>query len=299
MKNDIILFLKLFHIKFDYHDLFGKAAEISYYLLFSLFPIILLLISLLPFFQIDTDAFVAYSQLVVPSAVTQIVKELITYLLSEPNSYALSVGILFTIYSASGATSAVLKNLNRIYNGRLTRSHFKYKIISLLLTVSLILFLIIYMSIYTLTSEFVIQFFSQYWVDIFMMFKFIFLPLFFIILISCFYYIAPKTYHFKYQIIPGTLFFLITYQLFTNFYTIYLTNFSNYQLKYGSISFIIVILLWMFSTSLFLLMGGLLNATIMDFRKLKNLDSLTQTDDFDHAYATLLLEYEQNTTNQK
>lgn len=270
MKRDVFLFFKLLFFKFNYHDIFGKAAEISYYLLFSLFPMLLLLISLLPFLKIEPAIITNYTSQFFPPDIELLIDDLITYILNNPSTSAISFGALFTLYSASGAISAILKNLNHIYKGSLTKNFLKYKAISLILTLSSLLIVFSYLFLTTFVFSFIHSIFGNSLTTILFNFKFLLTPFLLFILSYSFYFIANNSKHNLSSIIPGVSFFILSFFLSSKFFTLYLRNFSHYSIKYGALSSIIIMLLWLFIIAFLILFGGLLNSTIIDWKNLKS-----------------------------
>ena len=66
---------------------------------------------------------------------------------------------------------------------------------------------------------------------------------------------------------PGTLFSLAAWMTLSVLYSLYVENFADYSLLYGSIGTVIVLMIWLYMSATVLIMGAELNGTIMSLRK--------------------------------
>ncbi len=297
MKKYSLHFFKLLYVKFNYHDILAKSAEITYYLFFSIFPLMLLILSLLPLINIDPvfllnlieDNFA--SELITP------ITYFIDYLISNPSSSALGIGIVLTLFSASSATNALIKNLNKIYEVNLTRSFFRFRLIAVISTILLLVIFFTTIILYSMTSDFFIQFLNPTLALYLSKFKEFVLPLFFVGILGFLYVVAPVTTNYGFQVIPGVIFSIIMFNIINNGILIYLSLFSSIALTYGTIASIIIFMLYMYLISTVVLFGGLINSTLMDLKTIK-LAKLNNSDlRFEVVYEELISCYIQNDTN--
>ena len=66
---------------------------------------------------------------------------------------------------------------------------------------------------------------------------------------------------------PGTLFSLTAWMTLSVLYSLYVENFADYSLLYGSIGTVIVLLIWLYMSATVLILGAELNGTLMSLRK--------------------------------
>ena len=71
------------------------------------------------------------------------------------------------------------------------------------------------------------------------------------------------------NLLPGTLLALAAWMVLSFLYSLYVDNFANYSVLYGSIGTIIVVLIWLYMSAIVLIMGAELNGTLMILRKEK------------------------------
>ena len=80
--------------------------------------------------------------------------------------------------------------------------------------------------------------------------------------VSLLYWLAPATRHSYRWITPGALLFVVGWVVASVGFAIYIGNFGSYNRSYGSIAAVIVLLVWLYWSSLLLLIGGELNAVL-------------------------------------
>ena len=73
--------------------------------------------------------------------------------------------------------------------------------------------------------------------------------------------------HAGYDCVPGTLMALAAWMGLSFLYSLYVENFADYSVLYGSIGTIIVVLIWLYMSAIVLIMGAELNGTLMSLRK--------------------------------
>ncbi len=114
------------------------AAQAYYYLL-AIFPLVILLLSILPYMNISAEEAMGFMQSVVPGEASTIFEENIVELVEQPNGGLLTVGILGTLWSASNGINAFIQASNIAYNVEETRSFIKVRLLSILLTLGMII----------------------------------------------------------------------------------------------------------------------------------------------------------------
>ncbi len=91
----------------------GLAAEQAYYYMLSLFPMLILLISIVPYLSIKPEEAIDVLQSVMPGETAAIFKDNVAQFISQPNGGLLTVGILGTIWSASNGMNAFIRAMNQ------------------------------------------------------------------------------------------------------------------------------------------------------------------------------------------
>ena len=243
----------------------GLAAQQAYYYMLALFPLLILLIAIVPYLNIDPQKAIDVVNKLLPSQSADLLRDNVVKLVSERNGGLLTFGIIGTIWSASSGMNAFIKAMNIAFDVKETRSFIKARLVSIMLTFGLILAFVVALllpvfgrvildtvqSIIQIPEPFDIVFNIVRWVVAIVVMAAVLAGL---------YRVAPnKHYPFK-HVIPGAIFATVVWQLISLGFSFYVSNFGNYSATYGSIGGVIVLMLWLFLTGLALVLGGEINA---------------------------------------
>ena len=127
-------------------DVFGRSAQLSYYFLLALFPLLLFLMTLLGYFAEAgsqlRNSLLRYLSTVMPYSALQLVQTTLDEVSKARGGGKLSFGILAALWAASNGMGAISETLNIAYDVKETRSWWKVRLISVGLTVGLALLII-------------------------------------------------------------------------------------------------------------------------------------------------------------
>ena len=264
--------------EFQSDDALGLAAQLAYYLILALFPFILFLVAVLDTFSNPEFArsTLTYLEQVLPGEVYEIIEGYIDQFLGDENSAPglLSLGILGTIWAASGAFSAIINALNKAYDVEETRPYWKVKGIAILMTIGLsglilagVLLLVAGPPIgeavaeyFGLGEEFKIAWGIVRWPAAL---------LFLVLTVALIYYFAPDAGQPFRWITPGGFIGVLLWILASLAFRFYIANFGgdSYSATYGSIGAVIILLLYLYISSLAILFGAELNATLVRMKE--------------------------------
>jgi membrane protein len=250
-------------------NVMGYAAQLAYYLLFSLFPFFLFLTALIGYIPVPNllDRIMELLGQVLPSNALTLVQDNVRQVVTNQRGGLLSLGIVLALWSASAAMSAIMDALNRAYGVSEGRPFWKSKGVALLLTVGFTIFLVASMVLLIFGPQIggwvaekvgLGALFSLTWnllrwpVIVFLM----------ILAMAILYYAAPDVEQQWKWITPGAVFAVIGWILASLAFSYYVNNFGSYDKTYGSIGAVIALLTWMYLTGLFILIGGEINSEI-------------------------------------
>ncbi len=252
----------------DQHHLVQFAAQTAYFVMLSIFPFIILLLMLLTSLSLSYTSEIEYLNNVLPGAVIDILIGYLEY--SSKFSDAVFSPILITaLWMSTNGIIALMNSLNMAYEIKETRNYFQKKLIAmfmLILVLSLIVVALVIPNIGDSVLDFIRKFIyipaiNRY---ILLLFKSIILIATYFIVLSLIYFILPnKKLRYK-GIMPGTIFASVGLALISYFFQIFVREFSKYSLVYGSISAIIVVLIWLYLCAIILILGGEFNAILYE-----------------------------------
>jgi membrane protein len=239
------------------------AAAVTYYGILSLFPFILMLVAVASVVISPQTANQIVQQLgeVAPGPATQILGDRIQQLGGQSNVALLGFGAILAVWSASGGVSALITALNRCYDVKEQRPWWKVKLIAILMTLAsgvlALLAALVAVAIAPLADVvggpvgIAIGWLRLPVAGLVMMF-----------LWALLYYVLPDAdQSFKF-ITPGSVMGVVVWIVASWLFSKYVSNFGSYDKTYGSLGGVIVLLLWMWISSLVLLVGAETNALI-------------------------------------
>ncbi|HPU71566.1 MAG TPA: YhjD/YihY/BrkB family envelope integrity protein, partial [Bryobacteraceae bacterium] len=127
-------------------DVLGQAAQLSFYFLLALFPLLLFLTTLFGYFaQSDElrDSLLGYFRRVAPVSAFRLIRETLLEISSGAGRGKLSIGLIGTLWAASKGMAALTAGLNRAYDVKDERPWWKVRLIAIGLTVALSVFTVI------------------------------------------------------------------------------------------------------------------------------------------------------------
>ncbi|MEX3747745.1 MULTISPECIES: YihY/virulence factor BrkB family protein [Lysinibacillus] len=244
------------------------AAQLAYFFLLSFFPLLIVLVTLLPYLNFDTTQVYAFLVNVMPDEVYRLIEDTLNEILTIRNSSLLSIGVLGTIWSASKGVNALIRALNKAYDTE-TRGSIIDRGLSLVFTIAFVIVIAVALLLPVFGQQIGHFLFSI--VGIEEQFEIVWerlrwsmpLLLIFIVLMGI-YWVVPNTSP-RLKLIgvwPGALFSTLAWLAVTYVFSFYISNFANYSATYGSIGGVIILMLWLYFTGIILIFGGILNATM-------------------------------------
>ena len=240
-------------------DATHRAAGVAYYAFLSIFPLLLGLIAVFGFFLPSVnlqDALLNYVGDNIPGA-TNILKQNITSIIELRGTMGvLSIVILF--WGASATFSAISLAINRAWDINRYRRHFfirKTSELGMVFGIG-ILFLFslgasaiisILRGVFDLPAADLIIVNVASWLVAFLLILAVFLLL---------YKLIPNTRTYWRYIWPGALLAAILFEIARTLFVFYIKNFANYQLIYGSIASIFVLLVWIYYSAFIMILGA-------------------------------------------
>lgn len=247
-----------------------KASSISFNFFMALFPGIIFLFTLIPLIPIDgfQGTLMTMIKNILPQQTNQASIEIIQDIISRPRGGLLSFGFIFALFFSTNGVNAVINAFNSSIYVTETRSFLSQRVMAIYLVFILFFLLITSISL-LLASKYVyyhisdIAIFQNYFIYLlFYVSKYIVVLALIYFAFSFMYYLAPSSkirYKFFSQ---GALVATILSILSSQGFNYYINNFSKYNLLYGSIGTILIILLWIYFNSLILLIGYELNTSM-------------------------------------
>ncbi|MCM3115862.1 YihY/virulence factor BrkB family protein [Neobacillus sp. MER 74] len=257
--------LRLLWHRIDEDDLPGLSAQLAYYFLLSLFPLLIVLFTLLPYFPIPHQDMLGIVRDFAPSEAMDLIEKNVHDIMNHRNGSLLSFGIIGTIWSASNGINAIVKAFNKAYNVKESRSFIVSRGMAILLTFGMILVLILAIILPVFGREIGIFLFSQLgytteFIKLWNALSWLVSAIILFLIFTGLYWIAPNVKLKCRSAFPGAAFATVGWIVSSIGLTFYVGNISNYSLTYGSIGAIIVLMIWLYISAFIIILGGEINA---------------------------------------
>ena len=253
-------------------NVFGRAAELSYYFLLALFPFLIFLTSIIGLVLGSGTGtrhmLFNYLARIMPPSAFQLIDNTMYEVSSASGGGKLSFGLLAALWAASNGLTAITDSLNTAYDLTESRSWWKRRLVSIGLTMALSVLIIAALTlvvgggriaewlagVYGFGPVFPVAWKIIQWpvVLAFMTFAF-----------ALIYYFAPDIREQKWKwLTPGAVIGVALWLLVSIAFRVYLHFFNSYSATYGSLGAVIILMLWFYFTGAAVLIGGETNSEI-------------------------------------
>lgn len=262
-------FSKQLYQKIKLDDVQGISAQLTYYLILSFFPFLIFIMTLIGYAHISVEDKIRDLEQIMPAEAISIIEEILKDVAEGRSQALLSFGMLATLWAASKGINAIIKGLNRAYDIEESRVFWKIRGIAFLATlfigfVVLLSILLLVLGSWLKTQVFLlvdlpygfqkIWDLLQYAVPLFIMF----------IVFTLLYWIAPSRRLRLKEVMPGAMFATLGWIITSTLFSVYVNQFSSFTETYGSLGGVMVLLIWLYISSIIILAGGEINAILMN-----------------------------------
>ena len=254
-------------------DMAVYAGSATLFLLMASFPMlmwVLVLVNLLPGFSVESVAELLADFLPQIPSVQESTIQLLQNLSSQSAQFVASLAVLTTIVSASGGMSALQIGLQRLTPG--SRRTFLNRLLAVGYTFVFELLLLVLLALQGMKSLFArfadtLPFFRHYAAVVHEaqrvanIGRFVIIPLLFVLLLLIYTYVPGGRRTLRSQL-PGTIFATAGWLIFSRVFSFYILHFWRLSYIYGSLTAVILVILWLFVIINLIFLGAGLNAEL-------------------------------------
>ena len=262
-------FLKKLARRYTDNAVGDRAAQLSYYFLFALFPALFFLVTLAAYLPIKGSLNEALARLreVVPAEAMKIIQEQLTTLATRQRPHFLWIGVLLALWSASRGVDAVRTALNLSYDVKESRPFWKTQGMAILLTIGtggVMMLAVAGMAVGGNAGLWLADHLhvDKLWAVAWTWARFPLTALLVMFVIAVLYYFLPDVKQEWRFITPGSMIGTMLWIIASYGFSVYVTNFGSYDKTYGSIGGVMVMMTWLYITGLIFVLGGEINAVL-------------------------------------
>lgn len=264
-------------------DILDRANGVAFNFILAIFPAIIFLFTLIPYFStyfpsINTESIMTFLSEQLPPSMYEVIGSTVFDIISIQRGGLLSFGFFLSLYLSTNGMIALMRAFNSCYKTIENRGAIKARLIATALTFNLVIALVLAIAL-LIVGQLAINYVSSNlteftWLNVDSIAINTLLALRFIVIFIVFYLVISSMYYFGPAIHYNWRFFSIGSSIATIFclaisygFSYYITNFGTYNKIYGSIGALIALMIWMQIITIVLLAGYELNASIHDSRR--------------------------------
>lgn len=253
------------------HHVGAYAAQSAFFFILSLIPLMLLLLTIIQFTPITkADILTAMLDIVPEKHMQSFLMDIVNEVYNQSRTF-IPVSAVIAIWSASKAVLGITNGLNSVYKCRETRNYIMMRIYASLYTVVFVV-AIVAMMIFAMFGGYIAAFFSKQfpfwgpWIQFILESRLeIGFILIWIFTCSVYAYLPNKKRRIRKQWI-GAAFTAFACMFISYIFSMYLLIFQGFMGLYGSMTAIILVMLWLYFCMYAILIGGMLNQMLEEKR---------------------------------
>ena len=243
------------------------AAKTAYFIMLSFIPILMLLFTLLQFTPLHKADVLSLFVGVFPSSIDPLVISIVDEIYGKSGTL-ISISAIIVLWTAGKGITAIIQGLNSVFDVKETRNYLVLRIYGAFYTVLMILAILLLLVLVVFGNKIQTNFLSnipligsitgailkkRYGISICLM----------VLIFAVIYHFMPNTrIRFKYQL-PGAVFTAASWSAFSFVFSVYVDYFSNMSNMYGSLTTVIIVMLWLYMCMYIMLIGAVINGILM------------------------------------
>lgn len=266
--------LKAFLHYYQVSDSELTSVAVAYYWLISIFPLLMIAVNILPYFQIPISNFLLTLKELLPDTIYDVVAKIAREVLTQPSAGLLSFAVISALWTFSKSMNFLQKAFNKAYGIAKNRGIISHQLMSLLVSLGLqILFaLALFLSMF---GHMLLDLLKNYWKSESSLFAYLqdftgpLIYVFLFAILIMLYYFLPnvKVGRIRY-VLPGSLFVFVTLISLLTIFSAYFNNYVNYlvDVRFFSSIIVVVMMFWFIIIAKILIIGAVINASVQSLK---------------------------------
>lgn len=247
------------------------AAEMAYYLLLSLVPILLVAANIIPLLPFNPAEILSLLEQTFPEDINQIIMPIVVDYLNSGSGGAISIGLLASIWSASNVFSTLRRVLDNVYGTTQAKNYVVSRLLSLLIMISILGIVAAAVFVFVFGEQILgfVQGFLQ--IDLpfaqqILQLRWIALPLILFTVGLIIYDVVPNHHLSWREAVPGAVFLTIGLFLVSQSFSLITRFMGGNAIANQTLGGFIALMLFLYVANVVILFGALLNTLIFEIR---------------------------------
>lgn len=262
--------IRLFGKKMQDDHIPAYSAQAAFFIIISFFPFIMLIISIIKYLPITESSMLLFFSRLFPSGVSSMVVSIVNNIYITDSSMTLiSITAVSTLWSAGKGFLSIMTGLNKVFSIKETRGYLYLRVTSAFYTLIFAIMVIATMILFVFGNLLYIWIekkvpiladMALLIISVRTIIGLITLVIFFVLI----YLFIPNRKAKVMEEIPGALISAAGWMGFSYAFSYYIDNFSNFSATYGSLTVIVLFMLWMYFLMYILFIGAQFNRLLED-----------------------------------
>lgn len=245
------------------------SAYTSFFLVLSVFPLLVLLFGLLGYTSLGLEEVMELISAFVPEAFLPMVGRIISGAYENTSAMVLSISVVTALWSASRSVLGVMEGLNAVYDVKEDRHYLVTRTISVVYT--FLFLLVILMTLVLHVFGHAIMDFLRMTTDPILLFlmelidlRYVFLLVLQSVVFTLMYAFLPNRHNRQVASIPGAVVATLGWTVFSDLFSLYVEFYPNYANIFGSVYAAALAMLWLYICVKIMFYGAALNRWLME-----------------------------------
>ncbi len=254
------------------HGVAVQGAALAFYLLFTMFPLMVFLSSLLGLLHLEKTELLQGLAQFLPAEVLDFVMTYLDYAANHSSVRLLLFGLFFSLYFPARATNSLMRAVRTAYHLGPPLAPARHLFRTLLYTMMLIVTMVVTLTLMTAGRRLL-----EYAADelglpreLALLWQWLRFPVTALVMyfaLFLLYAMAQDGHQPMRNLWPGVLAALLGWMVLSALYSAYVDYVAAYSLLYGSVGTAVVLLMWLYLTAVTLILGAELNGTLIALRR--------------------------------
>lgn len=250
-------------------DIRIHGAYASFFLILSVFPLLVLLFGLLGYTSLGMEEVMALVSGVLPPALLPVAERVIGGAYENTSAMVLSISVLTALWSSSRSILGLIQGLNAVYGLHEDRSYLHTRSISVVYTLLFLVVLVLTLVFYVFGTT-ILDYLRMTTVPILQILmdmidmRYLLLMVIQTALFTAMYAFLPNRRHRLMQSLPGAVLASVGWVGFSDLFSLYVVHFSRYANIYGSVYALALAMLWLYCCICIVFYGAALNRYLME-----------------------------------
>lgn len=279
MIRSLIRLINSFSRKLNADNVSAFSAQAAFFLIISFFPFAMFLMTLLNYLPFSKSELLSTVEAAFPETIRGYLSDILNELLEKSNGTMLSITAIAALWSASKGFYSVVRGLDTIYHSTGKRNYFLTRLLAALYTLLFAVLIIAVLCIFVFGNQ--IYLWSLQYVPILSEMALLIISVrtlvgfcLMILFFALVFITMPNRKSSFFAELPGAIIASAGWIGFSYLFSFYIDNFSNYSATYGSLTAVVLCMLWFYACMYIMFIGAEINQVFANpviheaFRKL-------------------------------